>query len=858
MNAPVLDALRPLSTLTLEVASKDSLDVREFSVREGMNMLFGVELTAVSPSADVDFSKILGQRATFQIQRAHAAGALAQRSWTGVCSHIEQLRVEEDGLSTYALTIVPDLWLLTQRRNYRIFQQVSEPRIVLELLAEWSIEADVRLRLEDYKERKYRVQYAESDYAFLCRVLEDAGISFYFDDGQESKLVLTDAPEKDEARVPQIPFVATPNERVAHEFVTGLRVMQQVRPGKYTVRDHDYRRAPDFPLVATAKGGDGVEERLERFHYVPGSFLFRTEQGTDTPVADDRGKTRADLEEGRKIAENRLAAKRGNARTVVFHTSATDLRPGMVVSITHHPRQELAPDKTLLLVSTTLAGTATGTWSHLCESRFTDAPFKPALSTPKPKTQGIESATIVGPDGEEIHTDEFGRVRVHFHWDRESERNERSSCWIHVSQPWGGGGFGAINLPRIGQEVLVDFLGGDPDRPVIVGRVFTNLQKTPYDLPRFKMVSGIRSESTQGFVAGGSPPGAAPAPAPAQARARRAPPPGGGGQPPSPPPPRNPAEPRPPPRSPLGNGSPMSAQELDSTLRSRNFQARSPNTIVHRHRGSELSFDDTRGREITYLQAQRDLNVVVKNAWTSVVGAHRSTRIGTDDILEVEYDQSIRVNRFDRDVKVGRDQKHTVMRHIEQEAVEGDQTFMTKKGKFWSHAKRQVLSSDESIILRVGQSSIVMGPDFVVIESPNTFINPGPYAAEAAMEGTRPLTTQELEAMARQRAAEQQASERARADARRAREEEFRTQGRRDMREQGNQRGPNSPLAQADRNFQAATTPSDRAYWDLKRFSYQGQMMNGGYDTYHAHIMRQHGLSESQADAVMRRYASGG
>jgi type VI secretion system secreted protein VgrG len=125
-----------------------------------------------------------------------------------------------------------------------------------------------------------------------------------------------------------------------------------------------------------------------------------------------------------------------------------------------------------------------------------DQPYYPPVKTSKPKTQGVESATVVGPPGEEIHTDELGRVRVHFHWDRESKMDDNSSTWIHVNQPWGGAGYGGTNLPRVGQEVLVDFLGGDPDRPVIIGRVFTALQTTPYKLPDNKTQSGWKSNST--------------------------------------------------------------------------------------------------------------------------------------------------------------------------------------------------------------------------------------------------------------------------------------------------------------------------------------------------------------------------
>jgi type VI secretion system secreted protein VgrG len=170
----------------------------------------------------------------------------------------------------------------------------------------------------------------------------------------------------------------------------------------------------------------------------------------------------------------------------------------MVMSMTGHPHDALGDGKALLIVESSLNGTQSGEWGHHCEARGTEVPFRPEVVTPKPSVNGVESATVVGQKGEEIHTDEFGRVRVHFHWDRESKMDENSSCWIHVSQAWGGAGYGGSNLPRVGQEVLVDFLGGDPDRPVIVGRVYTNLQKTPYKLPANKTQSGLKSNSTGG------------------------------------------------------------------------------------------------------------------------------------------------------------------------------------------------------------------------------------------------------------------------------------------------------------------------------------------------------------------------
>ncbi len=481
------------ANLEVTLSSGDAFDVREFSVHEAMSSLFQITLLVVCDNPDVDFEAVVGQPASFAVRGPHP------RVWTGLCNELQQLAVEDDGLSTYHVSIVPALWLATQRRNHRMFQQISEPDIALKLLEEWGVAPEVKIDRAAYKKRKYRVQYAESDYAFMSRMLEDAGITFYFDekDGQ-SRLVLSDAPQAGARRPDAIPFRDNPTTAL-REHVTTLRVGRQVRPGRYTIRDHDYRRPPDYKLLATASSGaSGVEERLERFHYTPGAFLFGAEKGDETPVADDRGKARHDEAEGAALADKRLAAKRASAKTFTFETNAHDLAPGVVASIVDHPRTDLGAGRPLLVVEAMLSGTRDGEWTHHVEARSADAPYRPALSTPKPKISGVESATVVGPAGEEIHCDEFGRVRVHFHWDRESKMDEQSSCWIHVSQPWAGTGFGGVNLPRVGQEVLVDFLGGDPDRPIITGRVFTNLQKVPFGLPANKTQSGWKSNSTGG------------------------------------------------------------------------------------------------------------------------------------------------------------------------------------------------------------------------------------------------------------------------------------------------------------------------------------------------------------------------
>ncbi|UQA58450.1 type VI secretion system tip protein VgrG [Polyangium aurulentum] len=484
------------SNLQVELASGDGFDVREFSVNERISSLFEISLTALCENPNVDFEAIVGQPARFVMASDLSPGQ--PRIWTGVCHELQQLGVEEEGLSTYHIGIVPTLWLATQRRNYRMFQHLSEPDIALKLLSEWGIEPSVKIDKASYKTRKYRVQYGESDFAFMSRMLEDAGISFYFKQKEgESKLVLSDSPHSNKARDP-IAFRDNPTN-ADREHVTGVRVGRKVRPGKYTIRDIDYRRPPSYKLAASADGAQiPLEEKLERFHYTPGAFLFGTDKGGDSPVADDKAKHRTDEAEGQKLAKKRLEAKRSSGTIFTFDTNAPDLAPGVVTSFLDHPRADLASDKRLLIIEAHRTGTSTGEWTHTCEARSAAFPFRPSLSTPRPKVNGVESATVVGPPGEEIHTDEFGRVRVHFHWDRESKMDDASSCWIPVSQAWGGAGFGGVNLPRIGQEVIVDFLGGDPDRPVVMGRVFTNLQKVPWKLPDNKTQSGLKSNSTGG------------------------------------------------------------------------------------------------------------------------------------------------------------------------------------------------------------------------------------------------------------------------------------------------------------------------------------------------------------------------
>ena len=183
---------------------------------------------------------------------------------------------------------------------------------------------------------------------------------------------------------------------------------------------------------------------------------------------------------------------------VSFEANAADLCPGVVFTIVNHPHSELAETERLLVTESFAEGTVDESWRVSCRAVFASMPFLPQLRAIKPRISGVQSAFVVGPRGQEIHTDELGRVRVQFPWDREGKSDDNSSPWIRVGQGWAGTGFGMVTIPRVGQEVLVGFFDGDPEQPVIVGRVFNARNLVPHRLPENKTVSAWRSESTPG------------------------------------------------------------------------------------------------------------------------------------------------------------------------------------------------------------------------------------------------------------------------------------------------------------------------------------------------------------------------
>ncbi len=675
--------------LSVTIATGDTLDVRTFKVEQEMSKLFSVELLVRSENQDIDFDGVIGQAATFMLTTN-----TERPQWSGICLEMELLRVEETGLATYRLVIAPRLWLLTQRKNFRIFQFLSDLAIAQKLLSEWGIETVTRVDPSVHVARKYRVQYDESDFGFICRLLEDAGISWRFE-GPESKLVLDDAPETRDLQHPLVRFHDAPSVTEG-AFVTKLSVTSRVRPGAMVIGDVDYRRRSDRQPRASAMAGLPQETVLEQFDHEPGAFLYVGKGGGVTPVADDRGAARTSDALGDRKTKNRLAGKRRDANEAMFESNVLELAPGSILSVANHPHRQVALDRGLLVVRAVLSGEHANDWRAQVTAVPTSAPYRPALQTPKPRVRGLESATVVGPPGEEIHTDEFGRVRVHFHWDRESQRDEKSSCWVHTAQPWAGNGFGAINLPRIGQEVLIEFLGGDPDRPFLVGRVYTETNPPPDALPKYKHVAGLFTESTPRLVMGGS------------TNFR-----GTGG---------------------IKGGTPLTPAEVlsrSSTPGPKDIV--SPTGTNHNWQGSGFKLSDQSGAENFYLQANRDMHWVIRNNWTTVVGNERSAVIGTHDITGIKQNQKIFIGSNQDVLCLSQVNKVTGNRY--DKVHEAFSQTVNKEVKVESTTGQLILKADDAITIdgdvavefRVGDSLIRVDPNRIGIgaEGNLVLLNPG-------------------------------------------------------------------------------------------------------------------------------------
>jgi type VI secretion system secreted protein VgrG len=465
----------------------DVLLLRSFSGTEGMSQLFHYHLDMLSEEFSIDFDQIVGQNATIGI-KLDEAGSF--RYINGFVSRFSQLPVEGH-LARYEAVVVPWLWFLTRTSDCRIYQDKSVPEIIEDVFNRFGF-SDFENQLQgSYGPRKYCVQYRETAANFVMRLMEEEGIFFFFrhENGRHI-LVMGDRPSvhrpcPNQARARyehSLGRGADPGQDVVHQW----RHEQELRPGKYGLNDFNFE-TPYTSLLSNveSKIDQGGNKRYEVYDY-PGEYLKR-----------DRGDTLVGVRMEEEEAPHIVNTGGGDCRA--FAT-------GFRFELTEHDRRDQNGQYVLTSISHSAhsgsfiggGGGEGATYSNTFTCIPFDVPFRPPRSTPKPLVEGCQTALVVGPAGEEIYVDKYGRIKVQFHWDRIGQRNEKSSCWIRVSQDWAGKKWGAVFLPRIGQEVVVDFLEGDPDRPLITGRVYNADQMPPYTLPANSTMSTFKSMSSKG------------------------------------------------------------------------------------------------------------------------------------------------------------------------------------------------------------------------------------------------------------------------------------------------------------------------------------------------------------------------
>jgi type VI secretion system secreted protein VgrG len=460
---------------------------------EGLSQFFKYELDVLCLDSQLKPSDFLGKQMDVRLDLPNGDS----RFFNG---HVARFAfVEQQGsYAQYRVSLRPWLWFLTKSKDCRIFQNKSPVDIIKAVFKDHASDDGFKDRLIDsYAALEYCVQYRESDFDFVSRLMEHAGIYYYFKHEQgRHQLMLTDAPSSHSMfdGYEQIPFVTqTEQVRPDREAIRSWCMAQEISSDSYVMQDYDFQTPRVNLEVRRAATHEKILEKGQIYDY-PGEYCT--------------------LADGDNFARARLEQLQSACRQLSGTSDARGLAVGHIFQFTGYPHAE--ENKNYLVLSTHIdieqarpESIKTGQGSRY-DCHFVVVPadeqWRPPLLTPRPVVQGPQTAVVVGAAGDEIMTDQYGRVKVLFHWDRASRQREpsgkdnaeESSCWVRVSHPWAGKQFGFIAIPRVGQEVVVDFIDGNPDRPLITGRVYNAEQMPPWELPAHKTRSGIVTRSSEG------------------------------------------------------------------------------------------------------------------------------------------------------------------------------------------------------------------------------------------------------------------------------------------------------------------------------------------------------------------------
>ena len=469
-------------TLEVDGLPPDAFAVVSFHLTQSLSSLFSLDLSLVSQQfLSLEFAQVLDKMACLTVWQ----GDDVQRRVKGVVTWFE-LGENDKNQMLYSMKVCPPLWRTGLRQNFRIFQNEDIESILATILKENGVTEWSPLFSEPHPSREFCVQYGETDYDFLCRMAAEEDIFFYEEHAQKStdqSLVLCDTvrylPESFE-----IPWNPNTRTEVSTFCISQFRYSAQIRPSSVVTKDYTFKR----PGWAGRFDQEGQHQDYQRTQYEVYDYPGRFKDA-----------------HGQNFARWQMDGWRNNAEVARGTSRSPEIWPGRRIVLTGHPQanlnrewqvvaSELHGEQPQAVPGRSGSGTTLNNHFAVIPADRTWRP-QPLL---KPLVDGPQSAVVTGPAGEEIFCDEHGRVRVKFNWDRYNPSNQDSSCWIRVAQAWAGTGFGNLAIPRVGQEVIVDFLNGDPDQPIIMGRTYHQENRTPGSLPGTKTQMTIRSKTYKG------------------------------------------------------------------------------------------------------------------------------------------------------------------------------------------------------------------------------------------------------------------------------------------------------------------------------------------------------------------------
>ncbi|HWB07619.1 MAG TPA: type VI secretion system tip protein TssI/VgrG [Pirellulales bacterium] len=498
---------RPISVTT--PLGKDKLLLVGFSGSEAISRPFSFQLELKADNKnqqDIAFDKLLGQKITVQLTQADNK----PRYFSGICSRFSQ---GEKGtiFTAYRLEIVPQFWLLTHVSQSRTFQQLSVPDILKQVLTG----LDVTYELQGtFEKRDYCVQYRETDFNFASRLMEEEGIYYFFKHSADGhKMVLANTPQS-HSDMPGPSKVVFETVESGHphdeDRIYVWEKSQELRAGKCTLWDHCFELPHQHldaqkPVQESLQVGKvthklkvGGNDKLELFDY-PGEYAQRFD-GINPSGGEQSSEVQKIFKDNTRTVEIRMQEEALSSLVINGASGCRQWTSGFKFTLDRHFDGDGQYVVTSVQHSAQQGSYRSDETSFHYQNTFTcipaALPFRPPRVTPKPFVQGTQTAVVVGTSGQEIFTDKYGRVKVQFHWDRQGKSDANSSCWVRVGSIWAGKGWGAVHVPRIGQEVIVAFEEGDPDRPIIIGSVYNADMMPPYTLPDNMTQSGIKSRST--------------------------------------------------------------------------------------------------------------------------------------------------------------------------------------------------------------------------------------------------------------------------------------------------------------------------------------------------------------------------